>query len=144
MADQHDSRALRHVPVIGDVQQQFSRYFSKALALNPTVKHRDQGLQVALFDLVDQQFHVDVLELHARPVPSLSPGLKQSPVRPFADNSYEPPQQRGALRPSSSALNRTCAVGGICAARRKDTERISPRRRDRKTSAYRKSVCGTR
>ena len=57
MPDQDHSRACRHVPVIGDVQQQFVEH----VVLNPAVKHGNQRLKINALGILHKEFHVDVL-----------------------------------------------------------------------------------
>jgi hypothetical protein len=48
------------MPVIGDIEQQFLAN----LTLNPSVKHRNQWLEVDSVGVLEEKLHVDVLKFH--------------------------------------------------------------------------------
>jgi hypothetical protein len=62
VADQDDSRPCGNVGVIGNIDQQ---PVIRGLIFNPTMKYRDQRLEAGLVAILDEEFHVDVLKLHA-------------------------------------------------------------------------------
>jgi hypothetical protein len=49
------------VGVIGNVDQQLIAI----LTFDPTVKYRDQRLEVGILGIPDEELHIDVLKLHA-------------------------------------------------------------------------------
>ena len=72
--DQDDPGARGNMGVIGNVDEQLVAI----LVFNPAVKNWDQGLEARPFGILEEQFHVDVLELHLRTVSFLQ--LHKSPA----------------------------------------------------------------
>ena len=62
VSNQDDSRPCGNVGVIGNVDQQLIA----VLTFNPTVKDRDQRLEIGILGILYEEFHIHVLKLHAQ------------------------------------------------------------------------------